>query len=755
MPFEFQRMLTALVREDYDYQEAFKIAFDDFERRHAAAKDAAKAQDQAQQDALAQQDTLRQSEMDAQRQHEKDLATLKQPSRPPGSPAQKPAAKNAAQPSAALADAAQPLDRVVVNGRPTGLTFQINAVNKDKREIEGYASVWDSPMRDHKIMAPNAFPQKTLDLYMTNPVLLFNHDDNNPVGTVLELKSDATGLWCRAKITCDDCWDMVSDQRVRAFSWMGIAERYRFVPDSEATVGGAALDPGMASMAEEMPMAMQIEEAELWEISVVTLPNSPQCLFQIAKTHDEPSNFSLWAPIRDIETEERMVYGYALVWGEPDADDHVILREDAEPAVEAYRVWSNIREMHSATAVGTAPVIRCDEFGLWVGVRISVGAEECWNKIRDRTYKGFSIGGWAEAWDPGELDGRPVIFLRSITIEEISVCDRPKVAKATFSLIKMETFSDDSISTSGGSSVTRQGGSMDDAIKETLEEKQVGALTRIAEFLMGTTKKKDDLTVQNSANHTLTIKTEPPLYAPDKEGDTKLPPLVVQNGAGEKVDVLGEIMANAAMTKATQEQVRDLTSKIDEALAALKAMANPVDASTEENAAKKDDEDEAEENAAKKKKMPPWMPDMTNAKKKAACSIPEEILAVYQEAVQNGLSRVDAFQATLDAAAEGDEANLDAFVEALGFPESETKSPALTEEQRIACAVKAAMEPFLAQIQSQSHSAAQPASMRRLPRQRNSAAIAQEISGAFGDEEGTEGGSIFNGLFASPTGKRG
>lgn len=734
MPFEFSRMITALVREDIPYDKAFKVAFDDFERRHDALKKEAEAAAQKLVDEQKAQQDQQQAETDAQHQHEKDIATLKKPSKPAGT----------------ANKVATPMQRVVVQGRPEGMTLQINAVNKETREISGYASVWEMPMRDHKLMSKNAFSQETIDLYLTNPVLLFNHDDSRPIGTVLELKNDDYGLFCRAKINEDEAWQMIEDGRLRAFSWMGIAKSYRWVPDQEAINSGAfhADAPGYdPSCGEEIPLCMQIDEAEVWEISGVTLPNSPQCLFEIAKAHQEMSNFSLWASIKDIEPEERMVYGYALVWGEPDADGHVILREDAEPAIEAYRRWANIREQHTAHAVGSAPVIRCDDFGLWIGAHISLGAPDCWNKIRDKTYQGFSIAGWADAWEPGDLDGHPVIFLRAITIEEISVCDRPKVAKATFSLIKrdelallVQQLNDDSIAakTVRSSVSTTQGGSMSDQVTETLEEKRVGLLARIVGMLSPPKPAEDTNT------ETLSALTQPTqmIFKLDTTGDTKHAPLVITNAAGEKVDVAGELVANAAMTKQTREDVTKLSDQMTECLKAINALANPAKEEGEEEA-----EGEAEANAAKKPPKKKADPDAAAdaAGFSAKNALPKEVLETYQQAVKNGLSRVDAFEATAEMFGE----DLDAFIGALGFPEGEEKvATQLSQEQMIACAVKAAMEPLIAQLKPQAH--APTAASSRLVRSRNSASVAaQEISGAFGDDD-TAQGSFWDGAIGKP-----
>ena len=64
-------------------------------------------------------------------------------------------------------------------------------------------------------------------------------------------------------------------------------------------------------------------------------------------------------------------------------------------AVAEWQQWSNIREMHKASAVGVAQELVLDDTtkSLWVGVKVVDDA--AWQKVKDGVYKGFSIGGKA------------------------------------------------------------------------------------------------------------------------------------------------------------------------------------------------------------------------------------------------------------------------------------------------------------------------------------------------------------------------
>nr|DAP28906.1 MAG TPA: prohead serine protease [Caudoviricetes sp.] len=68
-------------------------------------------------------------------------------------------------------------------------------------EIEGYASTKDKD-RGHDIVDPQAF-KNALDLYMTNPIVLLQHNMNKPIGVVTEATIDENGLYIKARITQD------------------------------------------------------------------------------------------------------------------------------------------------------------------------------------------------------------------------------------------------------------------------------------------------------------------------------------------------------------------------------------------------------------------------------------------------------------------------------------------------------------------------------------------------------------------------
>lgn len=132
-------------------------------------------------------------------------------------------------------------------------------------EIEGYASTKDKD-RGKDIVEPTAF-KNALDLYMTNPVVLLQHDADKPIGLVTQATIDSKGLYVKAKITedTDGVFSKLKNKVLRAFS-IG----YR-IKDYE--INEVKDDQGDVTGWEQI-----IKDLELFEISVVSIPMNPYAL---------------------------------------------------------------------------------------------------------------------------------------------------------------------------------------------------------------------------------------------------------------------------------------------------------------------------------------------------------------------------------------------------------------------------------------------------------------------------------------------
>ena len=105
---------------------------------------------------------------------------------------------------------------------------------------------------------------------------------------------------------------------------------------------------------------------------------------------------------------------------------------DYEASKDAFSRWiGNVREMHERRAVGQRVAMRCDDDARQVRVtlRVSLGAQDTWEKVLDGTLRGASIGASNVVWQQQTRDvgGRP----RALTVAtkydlvELSLVDNP------------------------------------------------------------------------------------------------------------------------------------------------------------------------------------------------------------------------------------------------------------------------------------------------------------------------------------------
>lgn len=131
--------------------------------------------------------------------------------------------------------------------------------------------------------------------------------------------------------------------------------------------------------------------------------------------------------------EERcFVWGFASTES-VDKENEVVSRKALEKAVADYSKWRNIREMHQSKTVGKARHIALLDKGLLIGAEIT--DSECWDKIRNGIYSGFSIGGMVGQRESQVRGGKPVSVITDMTIAEVSVVDQPANNDAGFMLV--------------------------------------------------------------------------------------------------------------------------------------------------------------------------------------------------------------------------------------------------------------------------------------------------------------------------------
>ena len=139
-------------------------------------------------------------------------------------------------------------------------------------DIKGSAST-NALDRAGDIIEPEAWMKGGLENYKGNPVLLFNHDYNKPIGKATGLQVTDKGLEISARISkaAGDIKDLVKDGVLGAFS-----------------VGFRVKDADYMTETD----GYKIKDAELFEVSVVSVPCNQGATFSLAKSFDNMEDYN-------------------------------------------------------------------------------------------------------------------------------------------------------------------------------------------------------------------------------------------------------------------------------------------------------------------------------------------------------------------------------------------------------------------------------------------------------------------------------
>ncbi len=139
----------------------------------------------------------------------------------------------------------------------------------DSVYIEGYASTIDIDRANDVV--PISVWEAGLKNYLKNPIILAQHDHDDPIGRMVEHKIDSKGLWIKARISAAaEIFSLVKDGIVTAFS-----------------IGFRVLDAEYNSATERFV----IKELELLEISVVSVPCNQNTLFNLSKSFKDDEEY--------------------------------------------------------------------------------------------------------------------------------------------------------------------------------------------------------------------------------------------------------------------------------------------------------------------------------------------------------------------------------------------------------------------------------------------------------------------------------
>jgi HK97 family phage prohead protease/HK97 family phage major capsid protein len=145
-----------------------------------------------------------------------------------------------------------------------------NSEPGDSVYIEGYASTNDVDRQGDVV--PASVWEAGIKNYLKNPIILSQHDYDDPVGRMIDHRIDSTGLWIKARISAAaEIFNLVKDGVITAFSV------------------GFRVNDAEYNAATEL---FVIKSLELVEISVVSVPCNQNTLFSLSKAFNDADEYN-------------------------------------------------------------------------------------------------------------------------------------------------------------------------------------------------------------------------------------------------------------------------------------------------------------------------------------------------------------------------------------------------------------------------------------------------------------------------------
>lgn len=151
-------------------------------------------------------------------------------------------------------------------------------------KITGYASTKDTD-RVGDVIQPDAWKKGGLDNFSKNPIILFNHKYDQPIGRATEYEVDDKGLKLTAVISKKvPQYDLIKEGLLSTFSVGFLVKDAEYDKDKDGFI---------------------ITDAELLETSVVSVPCNQDATFSLSKSFEDKDEFKQFLKKElKIETEE-------------------------------------------------------------------------------------------------------------------------------------------------------------------------------------------------------------------------------------------------------------------------------------------------------------------------------------------------------------------------------------------------------------------------------------------------------------------
>lgn len=150
--------------------------------------------------------------------------------------------------------------------------FETKSTDDGNIKIRGFASTNDAD-RVGDVITSDAWTRGGLENFKKNPIILFNHNYDRPIGKAINLEPNEKGLEIEAVISksaADNIGGLITDSVLSAFS---VGFRIKDADYVEETGG------------------LIIKDAELFEVSVVSVPCNQNAIFSVAKSFDSENEY--------------------------------------------------------------------------------------------------------------------------------------------------------------------------------------------------------------------------------------------------------------------------------------------------------------------------------------------------------------------------------------------------------------------------------------------------------------------------------
>ena len=222
-------------------------------------------------------------------------------------------------------------------------TFKTHTEKDGSASIRGMASTSDFDRAGDSI-SPDAWTKSGgLNNFKKNPIILFNHNYNQPIGRATGLEVTDKGLKLEARISKsapNGVCDLVKDGVLGAFS---VGFRVKDADYIEETDG------------------LMIKDAELFEVSVVSVPCNQAATFSLAKSFDSIEEYNDFKKTftnrvdlagqslakEDVRTSS--IASNAPVRAEKSVQEEIVMSEDKTPEVDLEAFAKQVAEQTAAT----------------------------------------------------------------------------------------------------------------------------------------------------------------------------------------------------------------------------------------------------------------------------------------------------------------------------------------------------------------------------------------------------------------------